>query len=421
MSIINVSDVCQFVNSKSSFEELKSECIKLDLCVRESNIDGKDIFLIANNNENRKNVKKNECVNGELEGSGQGSDGYDQVQTDLESGETETIDKEFLSRVKTQANGIIFEKGTNNVVCMCQNKMEEIEDFSKVVDLVRDSYKNMRVEYCEDGTLVRLYHYNNSWNTATTRCINAKTSRWSGKKDFDTMFWEVFDRNMLSEFDKDYTYLFVLLHRENRIVVRHNVNMLVFISRINNKTFDEEYVNEIPNGTYGIKTTKIMNSNEFQKLMNNPNVYDFKFKRGILLKVYDKQTGTLSVSKYDFESYRMIKSIRGNVPEIRMRFLELLSKPESLQLLEKFYSEHTFMFTFIKASLLKLVKTVYKLYVDSHIKHVVQVTDENIYYRTLRQLHAQYKITNKPIGFTDVQEKIYSLDKMVIKKLLGWE
>ena len=79
------------------------------------------------------------------------------------------------------------------------------------------------------------------------------------------------------------------------------------------------------------------------------------------------------------------------------------------------------MFTFIKASLLKLVKTVYKLYVDSHIKHTVQVTDENPYFRTLRQLHAQYKITQKPIGFTDVQDKIFSLDKNVIKKLLAWE
>ena len=79
------------------------------------------------------------------------------------------------------------------------------------------------------------------------------------------------------------------------------------------------------------------------------------------------------------------------------------------------------MFTFIKASILKLVKTVYKLYVDSHIKHVIEVKDDNMFYRTLRQLHAQYKKTNKPIGFIDVQEKIYSLDKSVIKRLLSWE
>ena len=411
MSIINVSDVCQFVNSKSSFEELKSECINLDLCIRESNIDGKDIFLIANNNENhkrKKNVKKSNEKNE-----------TDQGETD--QGETVNVDSDFVKRIRSQANGIIFEKGTNNVVCMCQNKIEELDNFSEVMDIVRESYKNMRVEYCEDGTLIRLYHYNNSWNTATTRCINAKTSRWSGKKDFDTMFWEVFDKNMLADFDKDYTYLFVLLHRENRIVQRHNVNMLVFVSRINNKTCEEEYVSEIPKGAYGIKTTKTMNQMDFQKLMNNPTVYDFKFKRGILIKVYNRSTGNINVSKYDFESYRMIKSIRGNVPEIRMRFLELLSKPESLQLLEKFYSEHTLMFAFIKANLLQLVKTVYKLYVDSHIKHVIQVTDENIYYRTLRQLHAQYKITNKPISFDDVRTKIYSLDKMVIKKLLGWE
>jgi hypothetical protein len=415
MSIINVSDVCEFINAQSSFEEIKAKCLKMDLYIREANVDGKDIFLIANNNDHRsykKIVKKENVIETEI----LNETAVESTETLIELG----LDDETISRIKIQANGIIFEKGTNKVVCMCQNKMKEIDSFDDVMEIVRESYANMRVEYCEDGTLVRLYHYNNDWHTATTRCIDAKISKWSGNKDFDTMFWEVFGRDLLSDFDKDYTYLFVLLHRENRIVVRHNVNMLVFVSRINNNSFQEEYV-ELGNNTYGIKTMKTMNQNEFQKLMNNPNVYDFKFKRGILLKVFDRATSSFTVSKYDFESYRMIKSIRGNVPEIRMRFLELLSKPESLQLLEKFYSEHTFMFTFIKASLLKLVKTVYKLYVDSHIKHVVKVTDENIYYRTLRQLHAQYKITNKPIGFDDVRAKINSLDKMVIKKLLGWE
>jgi len=165
----------------------------------------------------------------------------------------------------------------------------------------------------------------------------------------------------------------------------------------------------------------LMDVEDFRNLGSDVNNFDCKFKRGILIKIFDKASKTWELYKYDFERYKMIKSIRGNVPQIRMRYLELLNKPESLVLLEKFYTENTFMFTYIKAALLKLVKTVYRLYVESHIKHTVQVTQENLYYRTLRQLHAQYKLTNKPIGFTDVQDKIYSLDKMVIKKLLAWE
>ena len=146
-----------------------------------------------------------------------------------------------------------------------------------------------------------------------------------------------------------------------------------------------------------------------------------KFKRGILIKIQDKKTGYWNVYKYDFKTYNLIKSIRGNIPQIRIRYLELLSKPETLELLEKFYSENHFMFTFIKASLLKLIKMVYKLYVESHIKHTIEIKDDHQYYRTLRQLHAQYKTTNKPISFTDVQAKIYSLDKNIIKKFLSWD
>ena len=94
--------------------------------------------------------------------------------------------------------------------------------------------------------------------------------------------------------------------------------------------------------------------------------------------------------------------------------------PDSLLLLENMYNEHHILFTFIKASLLKLVKDTYKLYVESHIKHTITVYPDHPLYKTLRQLHYQYKNTNAPITFDIVQSTIYNLDKNIIKKLLGW-
>jgi hypothetical protein len=403
---INISDVYQFVN-QSSFETVKSECEAIGICVKERTIGDKELFLLANLNESSKRIET-ESVEKETE------------SVEKETGSIKLVNNpELCDLLKKQANGLIFDKESKKIVCMSQNKLTDIYTFDQVSELAQ-SNRDIRIEYCEDGTIIRLYYYGGKWNTATTRCIDASSSFWTSSKNFDTMFWECFDRNLLTNLDTGFTYVFVLLHRENRIVVKHNVNMLVYISRINNSTYIEDYTNQFRN-VYGIKRPKIMSYDEFSILSRNINNYDCKFKRGILIKVYNVNTKLWSVFKYDFESYKIVKSIRGNVPQIRMRYLELLSKPESLQLLEQFYSEHNFMFTFIKASLLKLVKTVYKLYVESHIKHTVQVDDSNLYFRTLRQLHAQYKITNKPIGFTDVQEKIYSLDKMVIKRLLQWD
>ena len=320
--------------------------------------------------------------------------------------------------MKMQTNGLIFEKETGKVIAMCQRRFSDVGSYEDVIDIVHKS-DNCRVEYCEDGTIVRLYYYGGKWRTATTRCIDGNDSYWSSSKNFDSLFWQIYDTKNLDILDKNYTYVFILLHRENRIVVRHNVNMLVYVSRIDNTSHIEDY-NNVFKKVYGIKRPKMMDLYEFGKLSSNVNNYDCKFKRGLLVKVYNLEKKQWDLFKYDFETYKMVKSIRGNVPQLRMRYLELLNKPESLMLLEQFYTEQNFMFTFIKASLLKLVKTVYKLYVESHIKHTVKVDEDNMYYRTLKQLHAQYKVTNKSISFSDVQEKIYSLDKMVIKKLLGW-
>jgi hypothetical protein len=477
MSIINVSDICQFVN-ESSFEEIKEKSEVIGLCIKEKLIDDKQVFLLANINDNFKNQKKqknteviesevieSEVIESEvIESEVVESEVVESEVVESEVVESEVveseviesdvvesevvesevvelqpstpfievdfiepsapvmsyIDNEKILSYKRQANGLIFEGDTNRVICMCQNRLQDIYNFSEVIDLVKANSNGVRIEYCEDGTILRLYNYGGIWRTATTRCITASSSYWASDKDFDTMFWETFDKNLLNTMDTDFTYVFVLLHRENRIVVKHNVNMLVYISRINNSTFFEDFSNQFRN-VYGIKRPKLMDVDDFRVLGSDVNNFDCKFKRGIVIKIFDKTDKTWNLYKYDFERYKMIKSIRGNVPQIRMRYLELLNKPESLVLLEQFYTENAFMFTYIKASVLKLVKTVYRLYVDSHIKHTIKVTEENLYYRTLRQLHAQYKITNKPIGFTDVQQKIYSLDKMVIKKLLGWE
>jgi hypothetical protein len=148
--------------------------------------------------------------------------------------------------------------------------------------------------------------------------------------------------------------------------------------------------------------------------------YALPYKRGILVKIFDLEAGEWIVYKLDFEKYKQIKTIRGNVPQIRMRFLELLGDSAQLMMLEKFYPEHKFMFAMIKNSVFKVINEIYKLYVNSHIKHTVQVGEDHQFHRTLRQLHAQYKVTNQPISVKDVEAKLFSLDKNVLKTFLGW-
>lgn len=415
---IDVSVVLDFVKDKT-YEEIVTEAEKYDLCVKYSNEENlKDLFLLANKLETNKRTNKR--TNENEKPNENENPNENETTSEIEKIDEKRNENYQNGLLNQQANGIIFERESKRVVAMCQNKLKTIKNVSDVTEIM-DSNNMLRVEYCEDGTMIRLYNYNDNWYTSTTRCMDARKSFWSSNRSFDELFWDVFDKSLLSTLDKKYTYVFVLLHRENRIVVRHKVNMLVYISRINNETCIEEYTTQF-NNIYGIRRPKRINTDDFMRL-NVSNVDLMKslfhpFKRGIIIKILNQSNQ--KIYKIDYENYISTKDIRGNIPDIRMRYLELLNEPEKLELLEKIYNDHRFMFNIIKTEIFQLIKTIHKLYFDSHIKHTIEVKEENVYYRTLRQLHAQYKITNKPITFDEVKNKIYNMDKMIIKKLLNW-
>lgn len=331
-------------------------------------------------------------------------------------------------------NGIILEKETNKIVCSCQPSFANSNELN--LDTIQNLIKNGRFEYCEDGTVIRLYNYQNQWMTATSKCIDGKSSFWTSNQTFDEMFWDLFPSENVNSLDSNCTYIFVLVHKDNRIVIKHSENHLMFVCVINNVT------NEILNDFNFENESFIKHSNDISKLEND-NDFEFSSKyinsvkiqknelneenlNSIFEKFYnDKKRGILvSINdityKFDFSSFNIIKDIRGNIPQIRMRYLELLGNPEELKMLEQYYSEYHMLFSMIKFTLEKLFKNVHYLYVQSHIKHKIKIEEGHLFYQTLRQLHGQYKKTNQVITLDDVKNKIMSLDKHVIKNFLGW-
>lgn len=321
-----------------------------------------------------------------------------------------------LTPLQMECNGLIFEKNTNKVICMAQNKFNLIDDTFELPD------KKNRIEYCEDGTVIRLYNYNKKWYTATSRCIDARKSYWSSDKTFNDMFLEIMNNSEydINDLDTTYTYSFILIHKDNRIVVDHKYNNLIYINRINNVTKEEDFTNYFYNDNPRrcIRRTKQI---DIKNGINYPldNFYQYD-KRGVIIKSYDESTNSWKLYQYDFNLYNKIKEIRGNVPLIRMRYLELLNEPEKLELLETYYPENIMVFTMIKHSINKLYKDVHNLYYQSHIKHSITIEESHKFYRTLKQLHGIFKKQGTIITLDQVVKKINSYDKRIIKTLLGW-
>ena len=84
------------------------------------------------------------------------------------------------------------------------------------------------------------------------------------------------------------------------------------------------------------------------------------------------------------------------------------------------YPEHKLIFSMINHCMNSLYKEVHNLYYQSHIKHNITIEKEHKLYKTLKQLHGQYKKQGTIITLEEVIKKINSLDKNVIKMLIGW-
>jgi hypothetical protein len=314
-------------------------------------------------------------------------------------------------------NGVILEKESNKVVCACQRRVRDV-DFAEFLALARaDGVSPKYLEYCEDGPVVRLYFYNNKWNTATTKCIDGRDSYWASEKTFDDMFFEIFDgQSMFQSLDTSYTYIFVLLHVENRIVVRHAANHLVFVGRINNDTLQQDSHFDYTNTTLITPPTRL-DLGYLDELTSTDALFNV-YKRGLLLHLSDGETTHFQTYKCDFPQYRLVKQLRGNIPDIEQRYLELLKEPQGLIMLEYYYFEHRVLFDGLKQRLADMIKAIYSLYVESHIRHNVRVTEEHIFHRTLKQLHAQHKKTRIPVTIDIVRDKVLRMDTSLIRKLL---
>lgn len=358
-----------------------------------------------------------------------------------ENGENELSDlyllvsKEQVTPLQMECNGLILEKETNKVVCMCLNKFNKITNINAInqietIENLKVQYPKLRMEYCEDGTVIRLYNRNTgfgwndrlNWFTATTKCIDARKSYWSSEKTFDDMFWEIFDKSRynIADLNVNCTYSFILLHRENRIVVNHRYNNLIYINSVHNETHEETFTNYFFNKDPKRCIRRTKQIDIISGIHYPLDDYYLPNKRGIILKFFDEINNKWSLWQYDFQQYGSVKEIRGNVPSIRMRYLELLNEPEKLAILEKEYPENQMLFAMIKHCMNNLYKRVHKLYFESHVKHSLTVTDTDPLFRTLKQLHAGYKKKNIIVTFDAVIEKVNSLNPNIISKLVGW-
>lgn len=158
------------------------------------------------------------------------------------------IESDFSQPIVQESRGIILERDTWNIVCHPFHKFFNYgEGFAADID-----WSSARVQSKEDGSLIKVYYYNNKWNIATNGTINAFEAPieapFSDIENFGDLFIHAVksmihdESRLFSQLDEEYTHLFELCTPYNRIVVPYDGFRVFYLSSKHNETGKEKKI-----------------------------------------------------------------------------------------------------------------------------------------------------------------------------------
>jgi hypothetical protein len=295
-----------------------------------------------------------------------------------------TYDKaksDFTIPFVRQCRGTIVEKKTNKIVCYTFDKGLEFSfddyDLSDENLKLKDvNWDNSRVERSVDGTQIRLFYYNDKWNFATTRCVDAYRAFWSSSSSFGQQFTEAAEAIGLDyeRLDKSCCYSFVLCHPMNRIVKKYESPSLVHVLTRNMDTFEEVLDDDI-----GVPHPEYFDGETPHSLLNRA-YNDTTLEEGYI--VFDRDSGLRM--KIITRVYESVKLLLGNGNNMFYRFLEL-RQSQLLNDFYNFYPEWKAQFAQYELNIFNMIKDIHRHYMN---RFIYKTGDAPWYYRPhLYKLH----------------------------------
>lgn len=198
-----------------------------------------------------------------------------------------TFDKKWNEATEI-CRGLILDS-ENNIVALPFRKFFNLYENEKTMpnNLPNESFE---VYTKEDGSMIETYFDGDKICFATRGSFNSDQAIWAN---------DYVKRKNINGFNKDYTYIFECIYKENRIVTDYgNFEGLILLSVYdfkNNRELSREEIKreseilEIPL----VKSHKFNNINEIIKEMENWNTLDegfvIKFKNGFRVKIKSKK------------------------------------------------------------------------------------------------------------------------------------
>jgi hypothetical protein len=319
-----------------------------------------------------------------------------------------------------ECNGIIVDSRDYSIVAYGMNRMlDKTKDYHSGQFRLPEG-EDYRYEEAEDGAVLSVFQYEGSWVVSTKRNIDAKNVRWSSQKNFYQLLGEAFPNNDPQTcFQKDlqsgYTYSFILLHPENHLVIPHSKIELLYISRRNNTTLEEENMATDEPGKNHFdwaSSRQIMNRESCLKRLSE---HRGKVKRGIIC--YRKTLKSVQRIMIDYKWFNEANELRKGMPSLHLSYLAC--SPEEKQKMRQYFGNQH-VFNQMDDLLRNLIRYTYAVYRDSYVRKQFKVLPDDPIYKTIRKLHNEFKTTGQPIRIHHVVNVIESIPAHILDSILSY-
>ena len=234
--------------------------------------------------------------------------------------------------------GIIFDISDEDNVFIAASSFPHTEEYNPTVKLAGslEVPDDTIVTKAYEGTVIRVFKGAEKWHMATHKKINGRRSRWCGPSfgDIFDELWQPDDHPYDDYLDETGCYVFLISHPENRLVSVITEPTLRLIGKFScGSAHFDHFVSLKTDHPNVIKQTSIKFSSGLDLFEKARNI-DWKECTGLLLTRYCEDGLKLSCLKLVPEEYSSRRSLRGNEPNFRLRYLE--HKTDNTDSLEKF-------------------------------------------------------------------------------------
>lgn len=336
------------------------------------------------------------------------------------------------------ATGIVVNLETLKSICIPFPRVYEKEEiFNNTEELNENFYqKNVEcLERMEEGTLIRVYNYNNEWIVSTPRCIDTTESFVCNNKGitYTDLFYEIANEVIdFEKMDKSFTYIFLLSHPLNRCILKYNSNpQLIFLGRndtisgcsIYNEDISIISKNDIENFQDAVaKKYSLKNIHSLYKKKNLASILEFvKTKKDFYSKGFFLVLKNNKKISLKFEYFKKLEKVRGTNPNLKIRYIELLlsDDTESQRLLiNNYYDELKNIKKEINERVVQILKEYQKIYI--YKKYTSDTLEDKPLKKILYDIHFYYKKTRNPIQKELVYSKLMENDSSTIGWIMKW-